>query len=731
MDKAFTVSCVLFPQQLRDENLRFVRLDPGASKSLSTKDWTNPAKAGNYKYAELWLESGNNYGILCGVDGVIIIDDDDHENNTVSKALDTAIDDGIIPATFTVRSGGGGQHRYYRCREIKKKLALYSPETKKKIGEILTSGQQAVGPGCLHRSGNRYEPTNDIPIAEIDAEALFYALRDYVQTNNTQLQAKVDGVIITPATEHDGGGLTVAEVMSVYFPEYSQNKYSLVKHPVHGSTGNGNLSLHPENNYWKCFRCDCGSRGGLRLFAILEKIVPDCTTSLRGKYFKEAVLRAEEKFGVKAPERTAEQKGSEEDTATSSDTDVADTVQTAPQTLSFLRLNSSHKPYKDATNAALVLKNFFPNKIKYNEFARQIEVHDIFRSGKKELEDSDIMKFVFFMQTTGGMPSIAKDIVYSAIQYEAFENKYNEAQDWLNSLNWDGVERLNDWLIRATGCEDNYFTREAPKKWFVCGLVNRMLNPGCIWDYVLVLVGRQNLGKTGLFRLLGGPWYKCYTGSVDNKDFYIEMRGAAILDLDEGATLTRSDVIKMKSIITRTDDEYRAPYDHTSKRYPRQFAFSMSTNDDEPFKDFTGNRRYWPIKMEDDKKVDFKWLEENREQLFAEAVCKLKEGYDMKGFDFEYAQRVQLDFTAEDSFEQDIYDYVSIRQKTTLKDVYLDCICHGKEHPSLDGLNKGVEMRIAGVLKKIGCVKKRLTVNGEREVLWHNEKYKKEENVIF
>ena len=380
------------------------------------------------------------------------------------------------------------------------------------------------------------------------------------------------------------------------------------------------------------------------------------------------------------------------------------------------RSKKGAEPYKDMSNVLLVLENhpFYKGTIKYNTFRYEIEYNG------KPIEEADLFKIQHFMQSSAGLHSVTKETVYAAIHHYASMNHYDEAQDWLKSLHWDGTPRLHEWLAKTTHVEEDPYHAGVGAQWFM-GMIRRIMVPGCTFDYVLVYIGRQGCGKTSLFRIIGGPWYKSYTGAVDNKDFYLALRGAMVLDLDEGASLTRSDAIKIKSIITETHDEYRAPYDRLMKKYPRRFVFSMSTNDDEPFRDLTGNRRYWVIQS--DEKVDFAWIEANRDQLFAEAYDAFVNKRELPEMLWDEAGVRQDAHMAEDSWTELVRGQVQKSAaycngdpsySTSIIEVYT------KAFPDapMERLGRSQEMRMGAIFRKLGLTKRQLSVKGERQMRW-------------
>lgn len=380
----------------------------------------------------------------------------------------------------------------------------------------------------------------------------------------------------------------------------------------------------------------------------------------------------------------------------------------------LLRKNKSGTPHKDMVNAIMAFQQHpsYAKTVKYNTFKAEIEING------KPMTEEDVFKAQYLLQNDIDLSAISKTIVYEALQHHAFNNKYDEALDWLKSLTWDGEKRLDKWISRACGVEDNLYHSAIGAQWML-GMVKRLVYAGSVFDHVLTVVGRQGIGKTSLFRIIGGDWYKSHTESVDGKDFYLKLRGACLIDLDEGATMNKSDSIKIKSIITETVDEYRAPYDRVTQKYPRRFVFSMSTNDLEPFKDQTGNRRYWIVKIDD--KVDFAWLSDNRDQIFAEAYYCLMNNVELPQVPLDEAQKIQEEATSKDAWYDAIMQYVqtNVRYRkgdpeftVTLEDIYK----HALKGEELSRLDLHIQMRIGNILKNdLKMEKKRIMEGGVRQ----------------
>lgn len=78
-------------------------------------------------------------------------------------------------------------------------------------------------------------------------------------------------------------------------------------------------------------------------------------------------------------------------------------------------------------------------------------------------------------------------------------------------------------------------------------------------------------------------------------------------------------ITKIKAFVTRQFDRARKAYGRNRSEVPRTCVFIGTSNDRELFRDPTGERRYWPVRVMKYERQEFL---RNREQIFAEAVVR-------------------------------------------------------------------------------------------------------------
>jgi predicted P-loop ATPase len=296
----------------------------------------------------------------------------------------------------------------------------------------------------------------------------------------------------------------------------------------------------------------------------------------------------------------------------------------------------------------------------------------------------------------------ATPTVAEAIETLAKANTIHPVRDWLRSLPaWDGTPRCASWLVDYCGVKESEYVRLV-SRFFLIGMIARVMKPGVKFDYCLVLEGDQGKGKSTLVRVLGGDWHGDTDLDLHNKDSMSALRGKWVYEFAEMGSVTRAESTKQKSFLSRQFDEFRPVYGRREIRLSRQVVFIGTTNEWEWNKDPTGGRRFWPVNCEDDFNLD--GLREMRDQLFAEALMLYDKGErfwplpaEQKTlFDPEQLLREQ-----QESLVDALHDWVW-SQVTDFS--IADAVMEGLK---LDAskLTRDLQTRVGTALRKLGCAK--------------------------
>lgn len=296
---------------------------------------------------------------------------------------------------------------------------------------------------------------------------------------------------------------------------------------------------------------------------------------------------------------------------------------------------------------------------------------------------------------------VAEKNAFDAMNVIRNDCSFHPVFDYLQSLEWDGEDRLETLLIDHLHVEDNIYTRSASKA-FMCGAVARIYEPGCKFDYCLILEGGQGIGKSTFVKTLlpNADWFLDEVHSLKGKEVIESLMGQWIIELSELQAFNKSDIEHIKGFMSRTRDKARLAFDRRPTYYQRQNVFIGTTNDSQYLKDDTGNRRFWPVKC-GIKRVDFKKLASVRDQIWAEAVHKYKAGEKLFFDNPEveaFAKAEQNARYAEDEWvgvirswlespQSDFFEEESERRnKVCARQIYIEC---------LDGTNEKLSRAIS------------------------------------
>jgi len=250
-------------------------------------------------------------------------------------------------------------------------------------------------------------------------------------------------------------------------------------------------------------------------------------------------------------------------------------------------------------------------------------------------EEVDELRMGEWLVWEHGLPSMPRGTLEEAVMILADRYKYHPVREYLQSLQWDGEKRLHKWLRRCCfegGHDDTRFDDTDPLQqylmragtWFIQGMCARVMEPGCKFDYMLILEGKQARLKSTLFKTLGGEWFADTGLNLGDKDSLQQLQGRWLYEFAELDAFGKADITKIKQYTASSSDYFRASYARRAQEYPRQVVFGGTTNERNYLTDPTGNRRFWPVQVS--RVVDLEWLKEVRDQLFAEGVERWRAG---------------------------------------------------------------------------------------------------------
>lgn len=329
-----------------------------------------------------------------------------------------------------------------------------------------------------------------------------------------------------------------------------------------------------------------------------------------------------------------------------------------------LKYNKKGKVLSTIENVLTILENdyFLKGKLMYNEFSNRASVIEKLpwsNEINRDWKDEDDAGLRYYIEKAYDITTANKILDALVI---CFRNHiYHPVREYLNSLRWDGIKRVDALLIDYLGAEDNSYTRTVMRK-HMAAAVARVMRPGIKYDYMIVLSGPQGIGKSTFVRILGGEWYNDSLTTVSGKEAYEQLQGSWLLEMGEMTATKKADIEAVKMFLSKNEDIYRVAYGKRVSRFPRQCVFFGSSNDKDFLRDKTGNRRFWPVDVgvNEFKNSVFEKLEQERNQIWAEAADIYKKGEKLflEGKEMAEAIRQQEEHSEESSKTGLILEYL-------------------------------------------------------------------------
>lgn len=375
----------------------------------------------------------------------------------------------------------------------------------------------------------------------------------------------------------------------------------------------------------------------------------------------------------------------------------------------------------------LILRNhpLWAGVLGLDDFARRVvkrkptpwDCADGFEPGAEWLHEDDLRLGLWLMHAERVIVR-SQENLSTAVAWVATESRFHPVRDYLDGLTWDDEPRAAEWLTDYLGVRKSEYSSLAGRL-FLVGMVARIYEPGCQMRFMPILEGPQFRGKSSALRILGGEWFGDTTLDLNNKDTYQLIQGCWLYEIGELDAFNRSEATRVKAFVSSQVDRFRAPYERAPRDWRRQTVFVGTTNQDEYFKDTTGNTRYWPLRVEEEEAINLDGLAAARDQLFAEAVALYRRGarwHPTREEQQRLFEPEQADREIGDPWQSLIARWLRSRTspRVSATDILTDCL---KIEPGKIDSTRQMSTRVGIAMKRLGWIKKRET-GGDRDYFY-------------
>jgi len=331
--------------------------------------------------------------------------------------------------------------------------------------------------------------------------------------------------------------------------------------------------------------------------------------------------------------------------------------------------------------------------ISYNEMTRNVEI-DFLKMASSDLKSNGYLDDNSYAAKVNDIVSIClkskmeRDSVRELIQRASYSNTFHPVRTWIETKNWDGVDRISELLNTVkVSQKEAHLKPILIQKWLVSAVAGLYEEGGVSAEGTLIFKGRQALGKTSWIKSLVPQQIKSAfkEGALldpNNKDLVHQSLNKWIVELGEiDSTLNRSDISALKAFLPKSHDEYRRPYAKEEISFSRRTVFFGSVNKTDILSDSTGNRRFWVLGAEE---IDFNHGIDIQ-QLWAQVKCLYDAG---SQWHLTLEEKKLLDLNNQDYMQSqsvdDLFFHTFYEETGELRN--LKIVVKGKEVSAYDGV---------------------------------------------
>ena len=284
------------------------------------------------------------------------------------------------------------------------------------------------------------------------------------------------------------------------------------------------------------------------------------------------------------------------------------------------------RPKTTLPNVEFMLKSYGIT-VRYNVIKKRVDYWIPGLDVRQDNRDNVCLTHILSLAALNGLQVT---LVPDFIEAIADANPHNPVSEWIDSIPWDGFDRIPEFC-------DTLITREEYPKTFRDLLIRKWLLSAAaalsVSNFrtrgVLTLQGGQNVGKTAWVRalvsdqVLGDSVVKVdHHMDGNNKDSQLGAITHWIVEIGELDSSFKKDVARLKGFLTASADKVRRPYAKAESEYQRRTVFCATVNEGNFLVDHTGNSRFWTIAL-----VDVRYEHNiDMQQLWAQMSQEIAQG---------------------------------------------------------------------------------------------------------
>ena len=231
-------------------------------------------------------------------------------------------------------------------------------------------------------------------------------------------------------------------------------------------------------------------------------------------------------------------------------------------------------------------------------------------------------------------------------------------------------------------------------------------------------VGKQGAGKTQGIKALA-PIPDSYVEiNLEHRDDNLarSLRGKLVGEIAELRGLQGREAEANKAWVSRTHEEWIPKYLEFGTKFPRRLLFIGTTNNEEFLADDTGERRWLPVRT---GVVDIEGLRRDRDQLWAEAVVRFRQGelwYPTSQEDVVLFGEQQAEREHGDVYEALIDGKTGGMTEITMVEIFASIL---EIEPAK--MTRAEQIRVGEAMKRLGWTKKRTGLGEGRSYVYERK----------